>query len=185
MNTRNCCKNCRRIIDQPNPRIENQQYCKRKKCQRARKRRWQKRKMATDKDYQLNQKASQRKWRENNPDYCSNYRTTHLDYCERNRILQKKRDACRRLSNLAKMDAIAPLYENISEGYYIFPANSDLAKMDALFPVFHIIPVGYNPKSASCKEGLNRHPSALEVSCHNKEVCSDDLSNLSGSGQKN
>jgi len=71
MNTRNCCKNCRRIIDQPNPRIENQQYCKRKKCQRARKRRWQKRKMATDKDYQLNQKASQRKWRENNPDYCS------------------------------------------------------------------------------------------------------------------
>ena len=38
-----------------NPRSKNQRYCGKKECQRARKRLWQKNKMATDPDYRANQ----------------------------------------------------------------------------------------------------------------------------------
>ena len=57
------CKNCRRVIRNPNPRIKNQEYCGEKKCQRARKRKWQRRKMSSDQDYRLNQEAALAKWR--------------------------------------------------------------------------------------------------------------------------
>jgi len=46
---------CRRLF-LPNPRVKNQQYCKKKACQRLRKNLWQKHKMASDADYQDNQR---------------------------------------------------------------------------------------------------------------------------------
>ena len=62
------CKNCNRVIQKPNQRIKNQNYCRLKACQRARKRKWQRRKMAKDDDYRLNQKGSRSQWLKNNPD---------------------------------------------------------------------------------------------------------------------
>ena len=41
---------CRRILN-PDPRVKNQRYCGEKACQRARKRQWQKEKLAVDPDY--------------------------------------------------------------------------------------------------------------------------------------
>lgn len=175
------CKNCRRVIQKPNPIIENQDYCRRKACQRARKRKWQRHKMATDDDYRQNQKGCRDQWLQNNPDYYQNYRETHPDYTDRNREMQKKRDAKRRLSNLAKMDALTQINSENTESYFIFSANDDLANMDALIPKYRIIPAGYESVSASCKKGLNRLNDSNLVSCNKKEVHDDDLSDSSGS----
>jgi hypothetical protein len=60
--------------------------------------------MSTDPDYRKNQKEAQINWRETTPDYWRNYRRQHEKYCDRNRVLQKKRDADRRVRHLAKMD---------------------------------------------------------------------------------
>ena len=75
----------------PNPRIRNQRYCGRIECQRARKSSWQRRKLATDPDYQANKQDSQRAWRIRNPGYWQNWRLRHPEYVERNRMLQQER----------------------------------------------------------------------------------------------
>jgi hypothetical protein len=86
--------------------------------------------MATDADDQDNQKEAQAKWRAANPDYWRNYRQQHEKYCERNRLLQKKRDAKRRARRLAKMDALNDVNHIKPMGYYhIASTPSDLAKM--------------------------------------------------------
>jgi len=185
VNTKICCKNCRRIIEKPNRKIKNQKYCNRKVCQRARKRKWQRNKMQTDEDYRRNQKESRDKWLENHPDYYKHYRDTHIAYTDRNREMQKDRDAARRLTNLANMDALMEIkYEN-TERYFIVSADGDLAKMDALIPVFHIIPVGYTRQIASCKKGLNRQDDSISVSCEKQETKNDDSSDLSRSSPQN
>lgn len=175
------CQNCRRVIRHPNPRIKNQQYCSRKRCQRARKRKWQRRKMSSDQDYRLNQEDARTKWREENPDYSRRYREEHPEYCERNRLLQKRRDARRRCQDLAKMDASSPISFDNSEGYRIFPADSDLAKMDAFSPIYLIIPAGCAREAASCKKGFDVLDSSLDVPWRKKEVANDDLSDTSRS----
>ena len=67
------CAHCGCLFD-PNPRVKNQRYCSDKECQRARKRLWQRRKLATDPDYKANQTDCQKTWREKNPDYWRKYR---------------------------------------------------------------------------------------------------------------
>lgn len=170
------CKNCRRCLDL-NSHTKNHGYCKRKACQRARKRCWQRQKMSSDPDYRENQKNAQITWRENNPDYWRKYRREHEKYLQRNRILQKKRDANRRARHLAKMDASSDKTQ-IKQGgyYYIIPASSDLAKMDASAQKVLLIPDGYKDFTASCKEGLDLQADRLCLGCIKKETKADDLS---------
>ncbi len=137
--------------------------------------------MQSDEDYRRNQKESRNKWIENLPDYYKGYRDTHIAYTDRNREMQKDRDAARRLTNLANMDALTQIKSENTKCYFIISADGDLANMDALIPVFHIIPVGYKRKIASCKKGLNRHDDSINVSCEKKEAKNDDLSDLSRS----
>ena len=47
------CTHCGRLFA-PDPRVKNQRYCGEKDCQRVRKRKWQKEKLATDDDYKAN-----------------------------------------------------------------------------------------------------------------------------------
>ena len=174
MNRERCCCNCHRVLDL-NPRIKNQKYCRRKTCQRERKRHWQRQKMATDPDYRENQKTAQTKWLEANPDYWRNYRRGHKKYCDRNRLLQGKRDANRRSWNLAKMDALK--YENrIIPGryYYLRPVSADLAKMDTLAQKFLLIAEGYENYATSCKEGLNGQVDGCRLGCMPKEIKDND-----------
>ena len=70
---------CGRLFN-PNPRVKNQRYCSEKECQRAWKRLWQRRKLATDPDYKANQADSQKTWREKHPDYWREYRERNPDY---------------------------------------------------------------------------------------------------------
>jgi hypothetical protein len=156
------CAHCRRLFI-ANRRVKDQRYCNREPCQRARKSRWQRHKMATDADYRHNQKDSQKLWQIKHPDYWRQYRSSHPQYCERNRVLQKQRDIKRRAQHLAKMDALNRL-KSINPGtYYLIPCMGNLAKMDALTQKINVIPDGYANFCASCKKGLDglRHTAAL------------------------
>jgi len=133
--------------------------------------------MSSDPDYRENQKNAQIKWRENNPDYWRKYRREHEKYLQRNRILQKKRDAKRRVRHLAKMDASGDKIQIKQGGYfYIIPASLDLAKKDASAQKVLLIPEGCNNYATSCKEGLDLQAGRLCLGCIKKETKPDDLS---------
>jgi len=155
MKTNDRCAHCRQVFI-PNPRVKNQEYCARQICQNARKAKWQRQKMALDSDYRLNQKDAQHQWQEKNADYWDKYRQSNPQYCERNRQLQKLRDAKRRAQRLAKMDALSR-FKPVNPGtYYLVPLEPDLAKMDALTQKITIIPSSYTSSDPSCKKGLDR-----------------------------
>jgi hypothetical protein len=132
------CAHCGRDLDL-NPRVKNQRYCGREECQRARKRSWQKRKMATDPDYRANQQACNKAWRDRNPDYWRNYRANHAGYAERNRLLQKARRS-REPSGVAKMDALDRDSFVRTGTYWLIPEGG-VAKMDASALKIVLIPV--------------------------------------------
>lgn len=148
------CKNCRRVLP-PNPHVKNYQYCNRKACQRARKARWQRKKMSSDPDYLKNQQESQQIWRSHNSDYWCGYRDTHDKYQDRNRQLQKVRDAKRRAKHLAKMDASDEKNDMMPGTYYLIPVQDDLAKMDASIRKIFIIPDSCLAKNGSCKKAAS------------------------------
>jgi len=141
MNRQSRCAHCRRRYV-PNPRVKTQRFCSNKPCQKARKAKWQRNKMATDPDYQANQRDARQAWQSRHRDYWRHYRHRHADYCDRNRLLQTHRDAIRRAKPLAKMDAsVTPSF--LKPGtYHIIPATGEpLAKMDALAMACHLIPM--------------------------------------------
>jgi len=135
-----CTNPCCRRHFLPNPRVKNQQYCNRKECQRVRKRLWQREKMRSDPDYRANQRDNRKRWQKRNPDYWRQYRMSHPQYGERNRLLQRIRDRKRRLENLAKMDALSQVSLLKSGTYYVVPDDADLAKMDSLWRKYLLIP---------------------------------------------
>jgi len=120
-----------------NPRSKNQLYCGKKECQRARKRLWQKNKMATDPDYKANQRECNRAWREKNPHYWRGYRRNHPEYVQRNRLLQKARRGRRRV---AKMDASEKISFLKTGTYWLIPEDG-VAKMDAFAGKVLLVPV--------------------------------------------
>lgn len=129
----------------PNPRTKNQMYCKRKKCQRARRAGWQRKKMHNDADYRYNQKQCWDEWIARHPGYWKKYRAKNIDYVERNRQLQYIRDARRRKrwrdNVLAKMDSLVRRFYSRRGGIFkiLLQGNSLLAKMDSL--TVKLIPV--------------------------------------------
>ncbi len=142
MNHMTRCAHRRRLI-LSNPRVKDQRYCSQKACQRARKTLWQRQKMATDPDYQLNQRDCQKDWKRRTPGYWRRYRSQHPGSRARNRLLQKHRDRRRRLQHLAKMDALGEISPVKPGSYYLIPAKGDLAKMDALSHKYFLIPSAY------------------------------------------
>lgn len=175
METRNRCVHCKQVF-RPNPRVKHQEFCGHSICQKARKARWQRRKIASDNDYRLDQKESHHLWIKQHPDYSSKYRKSHPEYCERNRQLQKLRDAKRRAQRLAKMDALDQLKPVNPGTYYLIPLGPDLAKMDALTQRITIIPCGYKSNSSSCKKGLDRQGQRFGVKPEKKEIHYDHQS---------
>jgi hypothetical protein len=136
------CAHCGRQFC-PNPRVKNQRYCSEKTCQNARKRLWQREKLATDLDYKENLRDSQKAWCSRNPNYWKDYRRDHSDYTRRNRELQNLRDRGRgsRSVDLAKMDALEQLPTVKPGTYYLVPDSMNLAKMDASAQKVCLIPI--------------------------------------------
>ncbi|MCF8037263.1 MAG: hypothetical protein K9K62_10360 [Desulfobacteraceae bacterium] len=106
------CKHCHRWVP-ANPRIKDQQYCGRKKCQRARKTEWQRSRLKVDPQYKANQDEARAKWRRKNSGYSKQYRDANPAYCDSNRTLQKKRDQKRqnKMSGLP-LPGIGPAHMN-------------------------------------------------------------------------
>ncbi len=112
------------------PAVANQRYCGSADCQKARKRRWQKEKLKSDRDYRENQAAAQKMWRQRNKGYWREYRKSNKTYSELNRIRQRERNHQRRM--IAKMDELRAK-SLVSPGRYrLVPLYGKIAKMDEL-----------------------------------------------------
>jgi hypothetical protein len=121
--------------------------------------------MAIDPDYRANQKDAQDSWSQHNSDYWRGYRERKPQYVQRNRELQRLRNAKRRPSSkppitdasqmvakmdasemIAKMDALDSIYPLKPGTYLILPQPQRgqlIAKMDALAQEVLIIPKDY------------------------------------------
>ena len=145
------CQNCCCLFEVCN-KVKKHEYCGKKKCQKARKRKWQKQKIKNDETYRKDQKEAQEIWLNNNPDYWKKYRRKNSKYTEHNRKKQRKRNQIKRAESaaepiskpIAKMDAL--IHENniISGKYELVPVKSDMiAKMDTLIVEINTISKGY------------------------------------------
>jgi hypothetical protein len=135
-----CCK--RRFI--PHSAVRHQRYCSDPDCQKARKRKWQKEKLARDSDYRANQAEAQRQWRRQNKDYWKEYRKKNPAYTERNRMGQRERNRRRRSeAEVAKMDELKGETLIPSGRYRLVPlCNVGIAKMDELIVELEVISRG-------------------------------------------
>ena len=125
-----------------NPRVKVQKYCGNVACQRARKRRWQRRKMATDPDYRLNQHDCAQRWKKSNPGYWQQYRKDHPSYTSKNRNLQRLRNLNRIApAMIAKMDPIKTDRCVIPGIYYLLRKCRQIANMDAILQKVFILPM--------------------------------------------
>jgi len=136
-----CCK--RGFI--PHPAVRDQRYCSHRDCQKARKRKWQKEKLANDSDYRANQAEAQRQWRSRNKGYWRAYRQKNSAYTEKNRMGQKDRNQRRRSgSGIAKMDELKGKILIPSGRYRLVPlCNEGIAKMDELIVELGVISGDY------------------------------------------
>ncbi len=135
-----CCK--RRLM--VHPAVAHQRYCSDPECQKARKRNWQKEKLARDPDYRANQAEAQREWRSRNGGYWREYRRRNPAYTEANRIHQRERNRRRRSgAGIAKMDELEGKTVIRSGRYRLVPLGCPgIAKMDELIVEIGVIPDG-------------------------------------------
>jgi hypothetical protein len=150
------CKGCG-LPTRTNFRLKgSQHYCGDPKCQRARKRAWQKEKIAADAPYREQHLAAQRRWRKHRPvhRYQAQYRQTHPDYVEKNRERQKIRNERRRKlaagpapgELIVKMDTLA----DIKSGTYVLTpyASPKIVKMDAFLVELQLLQADDRPSQA-------------------------------------
>jgi len=128
------CAYCGRPFEPP-PQVPAQTYCSLPACQRARKRLWQRNKLRSDPDYQVNQRAAQQAWAKRNPAYWRHYRSTKPECAQRNRKRQRFLDQ-KRKSRLAKMDPC-----NLPTGLYRITWQSAFPKRTCDSWVVEIRPI--------------------------------------------
>jgi hypothetical protein len=124
------CINCGKPF-RPRSQVPQQTYCSDKACQAARKRQWKQSKLHLDPDYRDNQKRSAKDWAARNPAYSRQYRASHPDYVDRNRLQQQERNG-RRIDEIAK-SAASPAEIPLPTGTYRLRilAPENIAKSDA------------------------------------------------------
>jgi len=137
------CEHCgERFI--PRPNVARQRYCSKEACQRARRRRWRRRKLRTDAEYRGNQGDAQKRWRETHREYWKAYRATHPEYVERNRAFQRGRNRRRREGVIAKRYESTDWNRMRSGVYRLIPEGvGGIAKSDAYLVKLDILPGTY------------------------------------------
>jgi len=156
---RRICAYCGRSF-LPSPRQKDrQEYCSQKECQRARKRRWTRQKLARDEAYRENQAEAARCWRRRNPGYWREYRNRNPDYTAKNRESQKSRNQRRRaadrvdIAGIANMDAIGAGTGPFSGLYRLVPVQREMiANMDAIIVEIRSVPGTYGGTGPDCKQ---------------------------------
>lgn len=136
MQKRKRCRNkdCRKLFS-PCPQVPAQEYCSEEKCQTARKREWNRKKLLTDPDYRDARKEAQNRWQEKNPDYWKQYRARRSDYVQANQEQQRARNRKRKLVDLcgriAKTDESLAKNVVLSGKYRLVQIRGDtIAKTD-------------------------------------------------------
>lgn len=131
------------------PQVQRQRYCSTEKCQRERKRRWQKGKRRRDPDYQDNQMRAQKSWAKRNSGYWRKYRRKNKKYAESNRIKQRARNKKQSLLNV-----VGGIDCPVSSGLYrLVPIGTEeIAKMDVWTVEIRVLSVASIEKSENCKE---------------------------------
>ncbi len=155
------CKSCE-LEKEPNRCLKGiQQYCHDPKCQRVRKRAWQKEKMTTDAQYREKHLIAQKRWCKQRPlhRYQAHYRQTHPKYVENNRDRQRCRNAKLQqqaatatvpAEPIVKMDAPS----NIKSGTYLLTpyapvdASPKIVKMDTFVVQLQLLPHDDRPRLA-------------------------------------
>lgn len=141
------CKHCRCHFEVC-PKVKKHEYCRKAKCQRARKAAAQKRRMSEAPQYRQDQYAAQKDWRANHPDYWKQYRAKNQDYTKRNREMQRERNRCRGVpqavaaqnDEIAKMDALSVKNVLLSGRYKILPLSSaNIATMTPIIVEIDVI----------------------------------------------
>ena len=122
-----CCRFCQEIF-QPSIYHPQQSVCSEPACQGRRRSEDHRERIRKDSGYAGDVRASQKKWRQANPDYGKRYREERPDAAKRNRQRQKRRDQKRRLLNLAKNNLALDLKHETSEVWLLGPGVADLAK---------------------------------------------------------
>lgn len=137
------CKHCGDLFS-ARPNVSHQRYCSKADCQKARKNRWRKRKLATDPDYRLDQYDAQKLWRQKHPEYWRGYRATHPDYEQRNRALQWERNHRRKAWRIAKSDE-SRASNPMRSGYYrlMLAGGKGIAKRDEYLVKLDVIAGSY------------------------------------------
>jgi hypothetical protein len=144
-----CCECCGDIFI-PLPTVKDQRYCGKPVCQKARKNLWQKRKLASDRDYRENQADCRKAWSEKHPGYWKEYRANHSSYVKRNREKQRERNRGRSRKGetdpstvVVKMDESTPRKIIPSGRYRMVPVcNQVIAKMDEWIVEIGVVSTG-------------------------------------------
>lgn len=130
----------------------DQDVCADPACRRRRSSEYHRKKIASDAEYAEVVRDSRRKWREAHPDYQKTYRQEHAEAAERNRMLQKGRDAKRRAQLLVKNNLALDLKRCPAEVWLIGAAETALVKNN-LAPchmlIFQTVPSTAAPQPVS------------------------------------
>jgi len=126
-------KRCRNkdcgVLFVPCRQVPGQEYCSRKECQQARKREWNRKKLASDPDYKKARKEAQERWKKKNPSYWKEYRARHPEYTRKNRQQQRRRNRKRRqnppVSKIAKTDESIQINTGSTGRYRMVPLHAD------------------------------------------------------------
>ena len=124
---RRCCRYCQ-VSFEPSKFRPDQRVCHQPECQRRRRAEYHRLKTMADPEYAQVVRDSRRKWRQAHPDYQKVWRQSHPEAQERNRELQQRRDAKRRVQVLVKNNSALDLKHSAAEVWLIGPAAGDLEK---------------------------------------------------------
>ena len=121
------CRFCQQSFE-PSKFRPDQSVCNQPNCRRRRRAEYHRRKIATDPLYAQVVGESRKKWRDAHPDYQKTYRQSHAAAAERNRQLQRGRDAKRRAQFLVKNNLALDLKHCAAEVWLIGRAAGDLER---------------------------------------------------------
>jgi len=127
LSTSRCCPHCQRRFT-PSIYRPQQKVCSRPDCQRQRRRKYHRRKRASDAEYRQTTRNSQKKWRDAHPDYLRQYRAQHPETVVRNRERQRVRDQKPRLAFLEKNNLALDLKRSLARVWLVGPGVTQLEK---------------------------------------------------------
>jgi hypothetical protein len=141
-----------------------QRVCSAPACQHQRRQQNRQQKLLKDPEYRQVCRDSARQWRDNHPDYWKQYRASHPQSVQRNRVQQRQRDLHGRLVQLANNNSALPLKSFPAQVWLQGPAAGDLANNNLASAHVLVLQTLVRPAPlppSACKQQLSGPPAAL------------------------